>query len=60
PKRPALLHTPNDTRLGMKTKKMKHAPSNTLDPLKVGNTRRDVTDGVSSPSNDDSSGDHSN
>ncbi len=59
PKRPALLHTPNDTRLGMKTKEMKHPPSNTLDPLKVGNIRRDITDGVSSPSNDDSSGDHS-
>ncbi|WP_090819697.1 spore germination protein [Paenibacillus sp. yr247] len=61
PKRPALLHTPNDTRLGKITQEMTHhAPNNTLDPLKVGNIRRDITDGVSSPSNGDSSSDSSN
>lgn len=58
-KRPALLHTPNDTRIGKKTQGMNQAPSNTLDPLKVGNVRRDVIDGISSSGDDDSSGDHS-
>ncbi|WP_425270917.1 spore germination protein [Paenibacillus ferrarius] len=58
PKRPVLLHTPNKTRLGMDVEAFKEAPNNTLDPLKVGNTRRGKTDGASSPSNVDSSGDH--
>lgn len=59
PKRPALLHTPNDTRLGKITKEMsEEAPNNTLDPLKVGDTRRNVNDGASSPGNSDTSGDH--
>nr|WP_246303195.1 spore germination protein [Paenibacillus plantarum] len=59
PKRPALLHTPNDNRLGKITKEMsEEAPNNTLDPLKVGDTRRNVTDGASSPGNSDTSGDH--
>lgn len=59
PKRPALLHTPNDTRLGKITKEMsEEAPNNTLDPLKVGDTRRNVTDGASSPGNSHTSGDH--
>jgi spore germination protein KA len=59
PKRPALLHTPNDTRLGKITKEMsEEAPNNTLDPLKVGDTRRNVTDGASSPDHSHTSGDH--
>lgn len=59
PKRPALLHTPNDTRLGKITKEMsEEAPNNTLDPLKVGDTRRNVTNGASSPGNSHTSGDH--
>ncbi|MBP1964430.1 spore germination protein [Paenibacillus aceris] len=61
PKRPALLHTPNDTRLGKIAKEMSgEAPNNTLDPLKVGNTRRNGTHGASSPDHGNSSGDHTN
>jgi spore germination protein KA len=41
PKRPSFLHTPNDTRIGDKTREVKQKPNNTLDPLKVGNERRE-------------------
>ncbi len=58
PKRPGLLHTPNDTRLSKLTKEMSDkAANNTLDPLKVGD-RRNVTYGASSPDNGNSSRDH--
>jgi spore germination protein KA len=59
PKRPAFLHTPNDTRIGEKTKGMNKTLNNTLDPLKVGNKRGEASDGLSSSGNDDSSGDRS-
>jgi spore germination protein KA len=56
-KRPALLHTPNNDRLGSDVvPKMKQPPSNTLDPLKVGNERWRDSDGVSSPGHNDSGG----
>jgi spore germination protein KA len=45
PKRPAFLHTPNDTRIGKKTQGIKHVPNNTLDPIKVGNERNNESDG---------------
>jgi spore germination protein KA len=54
-----LRFPPNDTRLGKITKEMsEEAPNNTLDPLKVGDTRRNVTDGASSPDHSHTSGDH--
>ncbi|MDR6879747.1 spore germination protein KA [Bacillus sp. 3255] len=61
PKRPALLHTPDANRLSKKTKEMsEEAPNNTLDPVKVGNTRRDVTHGGAYASdNGHTGGDHS-
>jgi spore germination protein KA len=59
PKRPFFLHTPNDTRVGEKTKGIKQMPNNTLDPLKAGNERRDETDGLSSSDNGDSGSDRS-
>jgi spore germination protein KA len=58
PKRPSFLHTPNDTRIDEKTKGINRVPHNTLDPLKVGNERRDETDGLSSSDHGDSSSDH--
>src|SRR5690606_30548523 len=49
-KRPTQLHTPNKDRLGDETmEKMMQPRSNTLDPLKVGNEREELTDGKSSP-----------
>lgn len=62
PKRPALLHTPDANRLSKNTKEMsEQAPNNTLDPVKVGNTRRDVTHGgASETDNGDTGSDHSN
>nr|WP_246294366.1 spore germination protein [Paenibacillus planticolens] len=59
PKRPAQLHTPNDTRLGKFSQEMSEAAhNNTLDPLKVGNTRRNEMDGAASSDHSHSSGDH--
>lgn len=54
PRRPTQLHTPNKERLGSKTNANKQPPSNTLDPLKVGNERWEEADGVSSPDYRDS------
>lgn len=48
-KRPVLLHPLDKDRLGDKTlEEIKQPPSNTLDPLKVGNERQAEQDGVSS------------
>lgn len=52
-KRPSLLHTQNDTRVSNDAvEKIKQPPSNTLDPLKVGNQREELSDGISPPNND--------
>jgi spore germination protein KA len=57
-KRPVLLHSPNSDRLGSDdVEKLKQPPSNTLDPLKVGNEKWRFSDGVSSSGNNDPSGD---
>jgi spore germination protein KA len=57
-KRPELLHSPNSDRLGSDVvEKLKQPPSNTLDPLKVGNEKWRFSDGVSSSGNNDPSGD---
>jgi spore germination protein KA len=45
PKRPAFLHTLNDTRMGKKAQGLNHLPNNTLDPIKVGNERNNESDG---------------
>jgi len=60
-KRPNMFHTPNRERIEHESvmRELQQAPSNTLDPLKVGNERRDISDGVSSPDNDSSGGDYS-
>ncbi|WP_134702056.1 spore germination protein [Ammoniphilus sp. YIM 78166] len=42
PKRPASLHTRNRNRLGDRIQEFKEAPSNTLDPVNVGNERGNV------------------
>lgn len=56
-KRPALLHPLNKERLGEEmTEQVKQAPNNTLDPIKVGNERAVVTDGISSADHGHSSG----
>jgi spore germination protein KA len=56
--RPAQLHTPNDVRVGKRSLEALSKPvSNTLDPLKVGNHRKEFADGISSPSHSDSNGD---
>ncbi|MFD0695534.1 spore germination protein [Paenibacillus sp. GCM10027628] len=56
-KRPSLLHTPNRNRVdGSVMNNLKESPHNTLDPLKVGNTKWEVSDGVSQTSHNDSSG----
>jgi spore germination protein KA len=55
-KRPVQLHTPNKSRLGGDVKeKLEEPPSNTLDPLKVGNQKWGQTDGISSSDHSDSS-----
>ncbi len=55
-RRPTFLHTPNNNRLGSDTlEQVKKAPSNTLDPLKVGNERWETTNGISSTDHSDSS-----
>jgi spore germination protein KA len=54
-RRPTMLHTLNDVRLGVKVNEIKQSPSNTLDPLKVGNERWEGTDGVPSRDNSDPS-----
>jgi spore germination protein KA len=59
PKRPSFLHTPNNTRIGKKTQGLNQMPNNTLDPLKAGNERREASDGLSTPDNNDTSGDNS-
>lgn len=55
-KRPALLHPPNDERLGGKVSgKLKEPQINTLDPLKVGNHKEAGANGISPPDNGNSS-----
>ncbi|MUG69749.1 spore germination protein [Paenibacillus validus] len=55
-KRPALLHPPNQNRLGDDVKEKLDQPyHNTLDPLKVGNEKWGEADGVSTPSDRHSS-----
>jgi spore germination protein KA len=57
PKRPDLLHPGNKTRMDKSTmQEIKQPPSNTLDPLNVGNERWDNENGVSKASDDGSSG----
>jgi spore germination protein KA len=58
PKRPAFLHTPNDTRMGKKTQGINQVANNTLDPMQVGNERNDGSDELSTSNNDDSSVDY--
>ncbi|UKS31178.1 spore germination protein [Paenibacillus sp. HWE-109] len=60
PKRPALLHTPNETRLGSDIKELKdkQKPNNTLDPIKVLNSKGEISDGAASPNHSHSSSDH--
>ncbi|WP_274648909.1 spore germination protein [Paenibacillus humicola] len=59
-KRPAMLHTGQKQRVGDGTMKaVNDAPVNTLDPLKVGNDRREIGDGESASDHDDSGGGHS-
>lgn len=54
--RPALLHTRNQQRVGTDVEKLKKAPSNTLDQMKVGNDRwKDETDGISKRNHGDTS-----
>jgi len=58
PKRPSFFHSDNKTRLSKDSlSKIKEPPSNTLDPMKVGNERWDDTDGISSTNNSDPSDD---
>lgn len=54
-RRPTMLHTPNDHRLGQEVlNKMEEEPSNTLDPLKVGNRTKEDSNGISPASHGDS------
>jgi len=53
--RPSILHTHNDRRVGESTMEIKQAPSNTLDPLTVGNQRWD-SNGKHQTDHGDSSG----
>ncbi|TDF95977.1 spore germination protein [Paenibacillus piri] len=56
-KRPTILHTPNDMRIGKSTEaKLNEAAHNTLNPLKVGNKKWGEEDGVSSSSDRDPGG----
>ncbi|GAX91944.1 spore germination protein [Effusibacillus lacus] len=55
PRRPAQLHTGDPTRLGNTVEAIKQPPSNTLDPVQVGNQRWDSADGVSSRDHSDAS-----
>jgi len=59
-RRPTLLHTDNDRRLGKDVdNQMKRPTNNTLDPLKVGNEKEDAEGGISpSDHGDTSGGDH--
>src|SRR5690606_33002554 len=60
-KRPTQLHTPNKDRLGDQTmEQIMKPPSNTLDPLKVGNERQGLSDGLSSTDHNNSGGGGSN
>ncbi|CAG7646511.1 spore germination protein [Paenibacillus allorhizosphaerae] len=55
-KRPSMLHTPNDTRVGKQVfDALKEPPVNTLDPIKVGNRKEHMDHGISSPDHGDSS-----
>lgn len=59
PKRPLDLHPPHSARLGRRSMEIKQPPSNTLDPVNVGNQRGDQANGNTSrddsgPSNGDS------
>ncbi|KIL40810.1 spore gernimation protein GerA [Gordoniibacillus kamchatkensis] len=56
-KRPAMLHTPNDDRVGGSVMdELKEPPHNTLDPLKVGNHKEEMKIGISSSNNGDTGG----
>lgn len=60
-KRPMMMHPNNDDRLGSEVKeKMDQEPSNTLDPLKVGNHREDDNHGTPPSNHGDSSRGDSN
>ncbi|XEC97674.1 spore germination protein [Paenibacillus tarimensis] len=53
-KRPAMLHTLNDVRFGEESlEAIMQPPSNTLDPIKVGNERQGVSDGLSETDHSD-------
>ncbi len=59
-KRPSQLHPPNKQRLGDQTLTIAKEPTrNTLDPLKVGNERKGVSDGVSTSDHSDPDNGHS-
>ncbi|MFC5446915.1 spore germination protein [Paenibacillus aestuarii] len=59
-RRPAMFHTPNRERVNESVvNTLKQTPHNTLDPLKVGNTRWEQPDGISKTSDNDSSGSNS-
>lgn len=56
--RPAMFHPLNSTRVGERVSRLGKAPSNTLDPHRVGNERMRVSDGgPTSDHGDSSSGD---
>lgn len=52
-KRPEIFHPRDDKRVGRRANRIGKAPSNTLDPLKVGNERWDPEGGVSTPDHRD-------
>lgn len=62
PKRPTMLHPQNSDRLGTTKEELKKAPSNTLDPLKVGNEKWEEgkSDGIPKGNNSHTSDDNSN